>query len=461
MRMMLSRYIFIAVIGICACGTLQAQTAQIEAGATLDIRVAGEPHLDATVVVSPDGSIQYWRFGSIDVGGLSPMAAARIIAERIREYYPFLDNPQVSVSIKDRQSSSQLSFSEDTAGQKPSSFFGRTRGDVKQDLKPTYRISPFDTLTISVFGEKDLDKTVRVSESGTIVYPLIGEVYVQDLTAEEAVHKIEKLLEENYFVNPQVSLFIVEYAKFSVLGEVNRPGTFELKGALTLVDALVLAEGPKDSADLHQVKVIRTLRGKTEKIEEYFVDFETEGRAFYLKPLDRVIVQPKGKIYILGAVQSPGMYYLTEKEISLSDALSFLANGLTVSADPSSIEVVRKENGKDKSYIVNLDTEGFDFLLKAQDRIVVSEYGTISIFGQVKQPGRHPFKKGLTVVDAIAMAGGFTDVAARNAVKVIRKQDGSDKAIKVPVGYILSSGDTSRDIELHDGDSIVVPESWF
>lgn len=446
------RIIAVALIFAFAGSICLTQSDVIRAGSRLDIRVTGEPHLDATVTVSPDGKISYRRFGTIDLSGKNTAGAARLIAKRISEYYPFLQNPQVSVSIIDQDISIQK------ASAAPAISTGQK---LYQDLKPTYRISPFDTLAISVFGEKDLDKTVRVSDSGTIVFPLIGEIYVQDLTVEEAIDKIEKLLEENYLVKPQVSLFIVEYAKFSVLGEVNRPGTFELKGALTLVDALVLAEGPKDSADLRQVKVIRTLRGQKETVEEYTVDFEKEGRAFYLKPLDRIVVQPKGKVYILGAVRNPGMYYVTEKEMSLSDVVNFLANGLNEKADPSSIEVVRKENGEDKTYIVNLDTEGFNFLVRVQDRIIVSEYGNISIFGQVRQPGRHPFKKGLTVVDAIAMAGGFTDVAARNAVKVIRKEHGSDKAIKVPVGYILSSGDTSRDVELRDGDAIVVPESWF
>ena len=123
--------------------------------------------------------------------------------------------------------------------------------------------------------------------------------------------------------------------------------------------------------------------------------------------------------------------------------------------------MIRKENGVDKTYKINLEKEGYNFLLKEQDRIVVSEYGNISIFGQVQSPGRYPFKEGITAVDAIALAGGFTDVAARNSVKVIRKETGRDSAIKIPAGYILKTGDTSRDVELKDGDTIVIPESWF
>ena len=154
------------------------------------------------------------------------------------------------------------------------------------------------------------------------------------------------------------------------------------------------------------------------------------------------------------------MYYITEKEITLTDALSFLAGGLTEEADAGSIEVVRKANDQDKTYVLDSETQGRTFLLIEHDRVIVNEYGNISIFGQVAQPGRYPFKTGLTAVDSIALAGGFTDVASRNAVKVIRKADGRERAIKVPVGYILKSGDTTRDDELKDGDTVVVPESW-
>jgi polysaccharide biosynthesis/export protein len=425
-------------------------------GATnVTITVQQEPHLSGTFEVSKEGFIDYYSLGMINVKGKSPVEIEEIVKERILKIYPFMDSPVVKVAIEETKKSA--------TGQTPETqnYFDSNFERFSGGLRPTYRISPHDQLAISVFGEENLSKEVRVSEDGTISYPLIGSVYVQDLSVEEATRKIEQLLEENYFVNPQVSLLIIEYSKFSVLGEVNRPGTFELKGALTVVDALVLAEGPKDSADLTAIKVIRSLRGDAQRIEEITVDFDKEGRAFYLKPLDRIVVNPKGKIYILGEVRNPGMYYITEKEISVSDAIAFFANGLKANADKSSIEISRKEGDQDKVYKIDLETQGRGFILRAQDRITVPEYGKISIFGQVRKPGRYPFKEGLTVIDAIALAEGFTDVAAQNSVKVIRKDTSQERAIRVPVGYILKSGDTSRDVELFDGDSVVVPESWF
>jgi protein involved in polysaccharide export with SLBB domain len=65
-------------------------------------------------------------------------------------------------------------------------------------------------------------------------------------------------------------------------------------------------------------------------------------------------------------------------------------------------------------------------------------------------------------VDAIALAGGFTELASRNAVKVIREsKSGRRKTFIVPVGDILNSGDKSRDLLLEEGDTISVSESAF
>ncbi len=432
----------------------------LQAATSVVITVKDEPHLSGTFEVPQDGFIEYYSVGIINVKSQSVGQISQRVKELIMQAYPFLDNPVVTVTVQnsakeDRERDSK--YARDKVGR----YLEAGAVGSSKDLRPAYRISPHDELSVSVFGEKALDKEVRVSEEGTINYPLVGIVYIQDLTVGEAIDKIEQLLEENYFVNPQVNILITEYSKFSVLGEVNRPGTFELKGSLTVVDALVLAEGPKDSADLSKIKIIRILRGGIERVEEYFVDFDKEGRTFYLKPLDRIVVSPKGKIYILGEVRNPGMYYITEKEMTLTDAIAFFANGLKNSADASSVEVVRKENGKDRIFTMDLEIQGHDFILKEQDRITVKDYGDVSVFGQVKKPGRYPFKKGLTVIDIIALAEGFTDVAAKNSVKVIRKSGSKEKAVKVPVGYILKSGDTSRDVELFDGDSVVVPESWF
>ncbi len=257
------------------------------------------------------------------------------------------------------------------------SILSQEQNSVTQEA-PEYRIKADDTLEISVYGEPDMTKTVKVSEEGKIIYPFIGEIKIEGLTLKDASDEIENLLKKDYFVKPQVDIFVKEYSKFFIVGAVKEEGRYELKGNLTLLDAIALAGGADDGANLAKIKVIRRV-GKKEK--EYIVDFYAQGKTFLLEPLDRILVE---------------------------------------------------------------------------------EYGSISVLGEVKKPGNYSFRKGITVVNAIARAGGFTDIASQNGVKVIRAvKDGQKETLTVPVAHILQTGDKSKDVLLREGDIVSVPESFF
>lgn len=83
------------------------------------------------------------------------------------------------------------------------------------------------------------------------------------------------------------------------------------------------------------------------------------------------------------------------------------------------------------------------------------------VLGEVKSPGAYPLVGNVTVLTAITQAGGFTDYAAKNNVKVIRNVGNSKKSIAVNVDKIIKSGDTSGDVMLQAGDVVNVPQSMF
>src|SRR6266404_13874 len=104
-----------------------------------------------------------------------------------------------------------------------------------------------DLLRISVFGVKDFDVDARVSARGNISVPLIGDVQVAGLTTGEAEAVIEKrLIDGQFMLQPQVSVFAKEYATqgISVLGEVQKPGIYPMLGSHGLFDVLSMAGGP-------------------------------------------------------------------------------------------------------------------------------------------------------------------------------------------------------------------------
>jgi len=123
-----------------------------------------------------------------------------------------------------------------------------------------YRIGPENLLQIDVHYGKDgvISQKVRVSSKNLITFPLVGEVDVSGLTISELEKKLYTLLERDYLVNPQVNVVIEEYSTVSVMGEVKKPGSYPIKGKLTAVEAISLAEGFTKIASPNKAKIIRT-----------------------------------------------------------------------------------------------------------------------------------------------------------------------------------------------------------
>jgi polysaccharide export outer membrane protein len=129
-----------------------------------------------------------------------------------------------------------------------------------------YRLAPNDVVEIKVFQENDLDSTLRVSKDGTITFPLIGSVNLGGKTPQDAALTIKAALAKDYLVNPQVNVTVVEYAKrlFTVLGQVQRPGSYDLpdRDTLTLIQAIGMAGGYTRIADPGKITLKRTVDGK-------------------------------------------------------------------------------------------------------------------------------------------------------------------------------------------------------
>ena len=130
----------------------------------------------------------------------------------------------------------------------------------KEMISNEYVIGEENVLLIDVYYGKDenLSRKVRVSSKGFISFPLLGEVEVIGLTIPELENKITYLLEKDYLVNPQVSVFIEEYSTVSILGQVKNPGTYPIKGKLSVVELISMAEGFTKVAKPNGVKIIRT-----------------------------------------------------------------------------------------------------------------------------------------------------------------------------------------------------------
>jgi len=172
--------------------------------------------------------------------------------------------------------------------------------DASQDLTEEeldYHISPKDILKISVYPDEDLSRELTVTPVGTINFPLLGEIQVSGLTPSDMERKMTILLETDYLVNPQVYVKVIKFrdVMVSILGEVNRPGPYNLRseeGETTLLESIAQAGGFSNIANIKKIKIIRTADGER---KVYRVNGEAiikgEKRDVALKPDDVVIIE--------------------------------------------------------------------------------------------------------------------------------------------------------------------------
>lgn len=127
-----------------------------------------------------------------------------------------------------------------------------------------YKIAPLDTLTVKVFKMPDLTGDYEVDLTGHISMPLIGEVPAVEVTTAELDRRLTEKLGEKYLENPDVSVGVKASTRRSVTvdGAVKESGSYPVNGPLTLMQAVALAGGSTEEANIRRVAVFRTIGGK-------------------------------------------------------------------------------------------------------------------------------------------------------------------------------------------------------
>lgn len=246
-----------------------------------------------------------------------------------------------------------------------------------------YVVGALDVLTITVFGEPELSRRYNVDTDGTIDFPFIGRAKAGGLTLRQLEDALTKRLAAGFLVNPQVGVEIAEYRSKAVfiVGEVRAPGSYPVKGNMSLVEALALA-GPTSAASS-----------------------------------EVVVVHPDPNRKEGGPL--------------LPDA-----------AGAKSIRVNIKElqSGKLSENVQ----------LQDGDTIFVPKAETFFVTGQVRSPGSYVYEPGMTVLQAIALAGGLAERGSRRGMKVLRVVDGKQVEVSVKDSDLI-----------HPGDTLVIRQRFF
>ncbi|MGB0920725.1 MAG: polysaccharide biosynthesis/export family protein [Alphaproteobacteria bacterium] len=120
-----------------------------------------------------------------------------------------------------------------------------------------YRLGPGDRVRINVFDEPNLSGEYEVGSEGTIGLPLIGEMIVAGYTIREVEYGLSLAYQDGYLVEPRISIEVLNYRPFYILGEVNKPGSYSYEARLTVLKAIVLAGGFTDRANKEKVMLTR------------------------------------------------------------------------------------------------------------------------------------------------------------------------------------------------------------
>jgi polysaccharide export outer membrane protein len=232
-----------------------------------------------------------------------------------------------------------------------------------------YRLGAGDLLRINVFDHPELQVDLRVSESGRITFPLLGEISVAGMSTHEVENTLTRGLANGGFVHqPQVTVLVTDFQsqKVSVMGQVARPGQYALTVSEHVLDALAQAGGVINLIAADEATLLR--KDGTKLPLDLIALFN--GDPTQNPPInagDTVYVPRAPQFYVYGQVQRPGVYRL-ERRMTVSQAIS-AGGGLTPKGSERWLAVKRRDAGG-KEHKMSVSSSDF---LQPDDVLLVKE----------------------------------------------------------------------------------------
>lgn len=286
--------------------------------------------------------------------------------------------------------------------------------DLPMDLPagPEYVLGPGDGLVLNLWGSISQRLNRTVDRQGQVALPEAGSITIAGETIAAAQEMIRKALSGQFqSIRVEISLARLRTVRIYVVGDVQRPGAYDISSLSTPMNALYAAGGPTGYGSL---RTVRHYRGKALVREVDLYDFLLRGvraDAERLLPGDTILVPPIGpQVAVSGMVRRPAVYEL-KGEQGLNEVLN-LAGGVLVAATLRQISVERIEAHQRHTMLsVQLPEDGTGdgavktlaaFHVQDGDRVLVSSilpYNEKAVYlqGHVFRPGKYPYRDGITV----------------------------------------------------------------
>jgi protein involved in polysaccharide export with SLBB domain len=375
----------------------------------LSIQVTGEPKLSQNYTVDDKGNILMDTAGELHVAGLTPKQAEDTLTQQLKKYLKLFE---VHVSVVGETGGRVLVFGEVA---KP--------GSVK--VKPDWKL-------LDVLAEAGQPNANADSKHISIIRKTDGKSEVVDLNAaiRDPAQNPPVFSGDTITVPARINYTV------QVDGEVKSPGLRTLDQYKTAYAAVMSAD-PNENADWQRI----ALRHKDSSLP-LIVDL-SQVRTGQLKddlelqPGDQITVMSRyrGAATLRGEVKAPGEKPLTGRT-QLLDLIRIAGGGFTENADPTAVEILRDGQPNQK---INLDTVASGSQNSDDPKLEVlpgdvifvpnNENNRFAIIGGVRQPGAYRLKTGMSLIDAIFAAQGFSQTATQKQI-IVAPDNPSDERFK-------------------------------
>jgi protein involved in polysaccharide export with SLBB domain len=364
-----------------------------------------------------------------------------------------------------------------------SAFRGRTtqfEASLAGPVDANYRLGPGDVLVLVLTGDVEVAHTLEVNREGWVFIPQVGQLYAANLTLGELEDLLYTRLGRVYSgvrrgpgatTTFRVTVARLRRNQVYVVGEVMRPGSYQVSGAGTALTALYAAGGPSEQAGLRRI-LIRRGSAVVDSLDLYDYFLRGDSRSdVRLQTGDVVFVPVHGpRAEITGKVVRPAIYEMAPGE-TLRDLVA-AAGGFEADAQGRRVQIHRilppdrRTPGAAERVVVDLgadqfvDAQGPAFPLVAGDSVEVfgvssRARGFVTVKGNVWLEGAVGFSPGMRLSDAIRLAGGPKPDVYLGQILVSRLRSDSTR-LQLRSAFQDTTGGITEDLALQDEDEILV-----
>jgi len=282
----------------------------------------------------------------------------------------------------------------------------------RESLTSDYPLGPGDVIEVNVAGVDEIKNlTERITGEGTLMLPFVGMIHVNGMTDKTLRAEIRRRLETNYVRDPQVSLFVKEFRsrQVAIIGAVQKPGLYNLASSADTLFSMISQAGGTTATAAERILFIPAEPAEPDKAKEV------------------VSAMP---VQMLSQDPSPLILKIGEPLVISLDGV----------------------NKSGQEMYLNMPA-------RPGDIVMIPGAGEVLVQGWVTKPGAYKITSGLTILGAVAAAGGTAFPADENAVELIRTNASGHKS-KVIANLDGIRNGTDRDIPLREGDVVdVVPSN--